>query len=95
MFLKDLEQCLCDENNLELEFATLLKTFSASFKLYIGYISNYTNSLIHLNKMKEKNKKFFEFLKFTEQELKEKKERIIDLSSYMICPIQRLPRYFD
>eukprot|EP01080_Neovahlkampfia_damariscottae_P010452 gene10452-2974_t len=93
MFLKDLEQCLQDETNLEMEFANLLKTFSASFKLYIGYISNYSNSLLHLNKMKQKNKKYFEFLKFTEQELKEKKERIIDLSSYMICPIQRLPRY--
>jgi hypothetical protein len=69
---------------LEDKFASLLKTFSASFKLYIGYISNYSNSMIHLNKMKEKKGKYLEFLKETEQLLKLRGERIIDISSYMI-----------
>jgi hypothetical protein len=42
--------------------------------------------MIHLNKMKEK-KKYLEFLKETEQLLKLRGERIIDLSSYMIVRI--------
>lgn len=88
-FLKELEDSLSKED-IEKEFGMLIKNFSSSFKLYTNYISNYTNAINLIQKYR-KNKEISDFFKETENKLK--KERMSDIYSYLILPVQRLPRY--
>jgi hypothetical protein len=92
MFLNKMKDVIESEKDIEKEFALLLKDFSMSFKLYTGYVSNYSNALERL-RSKQKDQKIYDFLKKVEKILKEEGERITDIHSYMILPIQRLPRY--
>lgn len=94
LFLKDMDAVVKDETkDIEEEFAGFLKRFSSSFKLYIPYITNYGQCLARLRQLQEKNKKISELIHDKENQLKLDKERMTDLSSYLILPIQRLPRY--
>lgn len=101
MFLRELEQIIDDKNantlNLNslsnMRLADMLVKFSQSFKLYTTYISNYNKYIDTIRREKNKNEKFSKFLDATSYELKNEGERICDIYSFMILPIQRLPRY--
>lgn len=85
MFLQDLESAASQNTN---EISKLIKKFSQIFKLYIPYISNYNTSSIIIKEEKTKNKKFSDFLKEKSEKLIKENERIYDLSSFLILPIQ-------
>lgn len=63
---------------------------TAFFELYSGYINNYDNSLATVQRCKKEIPKFFQFVE--EAEAREECE-YADLSSFLIQPIQRIPRY--
>jgi hypothetical protein len=94
MFLKNLEESL-NEQTMEgnLKFAEILTQFSQCFKLYTSYISNYNKAIATIKKETTENPKFAQFLKEASERLKHEKYRINSLSSFLILPVQRLPRY--
>ncbi|KAL9658303.1 hypothetical protein ABK040_015623 [Willaertia magna] len=82
--------------NTEIKFTTLSEIFlhhAHSLKLYSTYIHGFKKQMQRIEEEKKKNKKFNNFLKETKNLLSEQKERIIDFESYLITPIQRIPRY--
>lgn len=94
MFLKALEESLNEQKmDANLKFAEMLTTFSQCFKLYTSYISNYNKAIATIKKETKENEKFAQFLKATSEQLKREKYRINSLSSFLILPVQRLPRY--
>ncbi|EFC40954.1 RhoGEF domain-containing protein [Naegleria gruberi] len=80
-------------NNMEIELAKEISKFGHTLKLYIGYITKYKSSIEQLNIEKKKNKKFERYLQ--EAFLNIAKDGLIPSppSSYLIAPIQRIPRY--
>jgi len=62
-------------------------------KLYMQYINNYTEALKTYVVLKKKNEKFTTFLKTVICKEKLKTGKMVELDSYLILPIQRIPRY--
>ena len=93
-FLEKLEKLEKIENQeeKELEFSCLLKNYFITFKLYVNYISNYNQSQMVLRNSILKNSKFHRFLQTVRTELITQRYRMQTLNSYLISPIQRLPR---
>lgn len=82
-----------DEPIREPKLADLLITYAHSFKLYTGYIMNYYKSRDAIQKTCEKNPKVAKLLSEITQSLKAEKFSTHDLGSYLILPVQRVPRY--
>eukprot|EP01103_Thecamoeba_quadrilineata_P012941 TRINITY_DN3461_c0_g6_i1.p1 TRINITY_DN3461_c0_g6~~TRINITY_DN3461_c0_g6_i1.p1 ORF type:complete len:798 (-),score=113.89 TRINITY_DN3461_c0_g6_i1:61-2454(-) len=59
-------------------------------KTYTQYIKDYNKSINMISQCKSNNQKFVEFLQKVQQDKKEKK---LPLNSYLILPVQRIPRY--
>eukprot|EP01080_Neovahlkampfia_damariscottae_P010944 gene10944-3650_t len=100
LFLEDVESIknfnllqLFVRNKEEINLANIILHFCESFKLYSTYIFNYNSSLKMLKEEKKQNIKFVEFLQKMKMELKKRGERIVEIDSFLILPIQRLPRY--
>lgn len=97
IFLNKLESILKNEtldiNERQEKLATVLLNLSVTFKLYVPYISDFENSQKLIREEMNNNKKLKQFLKEVGTELKNRGCTITDLQSYMILPIQRLPRY--
>jgi hypothetical protein len=90
VFLTDLE------SNVEDVARTLLK-YGDFFRFYKQYLNGYEKFLSTLNDLRH-NKKFQGFLsevrtKLAERRKEEQQRGLPDLMSYMIMPVQRLPRY--
>lgn len=83
-FLDILEKSLQKEDFLNQTPKSILLAVK-SFKLYASYIQNYNIAFKTINVEKDKNSKFEKFLKTVKTNL--------NLSSYLIMPVQRLPRY--
>eukprot|EP01080_Neovahlkampfia_damariscottae_P009755 gene9755-2082_t len=94
-FLEKLEEFeeIKSQEEKELKLSDLLKNYFITFKLYVKYISNYNSAQVHLRNSILKNSKFHRFLQTVRTELISKKYRMQTLNSYLISPIQRLPRY--
>eukprot|EP00808_Paulinella_micropora_P004960 g47273.t1 len=71
--------------------AAVLLQYGDFFKLYISYLNNYTETLDVINALRVK-KKFQDFLANLRLKLL-KLPGALDLMSYMIMPVQRVPRY--
>eukprot|EP00808_Paulinella_micropora_P029750 g8634.t1 len=71
--------------------AAVLLQYGDFFKLYISYLNNYTETLDVINALRVK-KKFQDFLANLRLKLL-KLPGSLDLMSYMIMPVQRVPRY--
>lgn len=71
----------------------LFKRRSPTFKLYTNYINNYEQSLHVIEEQTERNKAFRSFRNSVSQHLIQTNSRNTDLSSFMILPVQRIPRY--
>ena len=69
---------------------TIFLTLTDFLKTYISYCNNYLRALETINELKEKNKRFVEFI--NECQLDERSEGL-DLNMLIIMPIQRIPRY--
>eukprot|EP01080_Neovahlkampfia_damariscottae_P008304 gene8304-128_t len=76
----------------DFELSSLLLEYSQAFKLYTDYIVGFDLSSEILKKERENNSKFAAFLKEKMQELKQK-DLLVDIQSYLVLPVQRLPRY--
>lgn len=63
------------------------------FKLYVQYVERYGKILKDVNELTETNEKFSSFAKSVHEFLKEKGERATTIKSFLIMPVQRLPRY--
>jgi hypothetical protein len=64
-----------------------------TFKLYTNYVNGYTAADACMHDMVRKNRKFGDFLDAISDKLVEERSRQTDLASFLIQPIQRLPRY--
>ncbi|KAL0482258.1 hypothetical protein AKO1_011135 [Acrasis kona] len=64
-----------------------------TFKLYTNFVNGYAASEACLHETVRKNRKFGEFLDAISDVLVEERSRQTDLASFLISPIQRLPRY--
>ena len=60
------------------------------FKIYTQYINNYNTAVATMTKIKKQKPEFGELLKTIS---KEKDVKRLDLDSYLIMPIQRIPRH--
>lgn len=82
MFLPDLQE----DPNVS---AVILK-YADYFKMYTHYMNGYDKCLKSLSKLRS-NKKFSKFMDGVRKKLQEKGN--LDLMSYLIMPVQRIPRY--
>eukprot|EP01080_Neovahlkampfia_damariscottae_P003754 gene3754-6642_t len=83
-------ELLKDLKNNGPQIRSISETFirmSPMFKLYIGYTKTYQNSLNEIRHFTKENKKFAEWC------VNQKKKCGQGLSSLMVMPIQRIPRY--
>jgi hypothetical protein len=75
------------------QLASLLLFFAESFKLYIGYITNFKNASDEVTAEKKRNKQFKELCTAKHKLLQKEKQQITNLEGFLIVPIQRIPRY--
>ena len=83
-------ELLKDLKNNGPQIRSISETFirmSPMFKLYIGYTKTYQNSLNEIRHFTKENKKFAEWC------VSQKRKCGQGLSSLMVMPIQRIPRY--
>jgi hypothetical protein len=94
MFLRDLKTSM-KSGEKDVKMAEVLSKFAQGFKLYTTYISSYVKGVdvLKVERQEKNNAKFAQFLTEVSKTLTEEKCRIFDLGSYLILPIQRLPRY--
>ncbi|KAG0200036.1 hypothetical protein BGX28_006795 [Mortierella sp. GBA30] len=59
-------------------------------KMYSNYVKTYTSALTHINECMSRNDRFTEFLKTT---TKRPECKSLDFQSYLMLPVQRIPRY--
>src|SRR5690606_30765178 len=59
------------------------------FKLYSVYCQQYESSVSHVSNLMKNNEEFMKFL----EEINPMKDDEHDLMSYLIMPVQRIPRY--
>lgn len=69
---------------------TIFLTLTDFLKTYISYCNNYPRALETISELKEKNKRFVDFI--NECQLNERSESL-NLNMLIIMPIQRIPRY--
>ncbi|GAB5372076.1 hypothetical protein AAMO2058_001634600, partial [Amorphochlora amoebiformis] len=95
----DLHTMICREmeKNLQ-ESPKILAKHSSFFLVYVEFSNTYLVGIRRLQTLQKKSKKFREFLatsatsRMTLGSTK-KSTQLLDISSYLIMPIQRLPRY--
>jgi hypothetical protein len=88
-FLKGIENSVLESPDGS-QLGTVFAGLAPFLKTYTVYSSNYQNSINTLEKCFAKNAAFVKFLK----ECKEKPaSRSLNISAYLIMPIQRIPRY--
>ncbi|KAF9574945.1 hypothetical protein EC968_004946 [Mortierella alpina] len=59
-------------------------------KMYSNYVKTYTSALTHINECMNRNDRFAEFIKST---AKRPECKNLDFQSYLMLPVQRIPRY--
>jgi hypothetical protein len=65
--------------------------YGPMLKTYTDYVNNYDAIVKHVRHLRQENANFDQFMRSTEQ--KAKIEGRVSFQSYMITPVQRLPRY--
>jgi hypothetical protein len=71
----------------------LFKNKAPAFKLYTNYINKYESSISVLEEQTEKSKAFRLFRREVSEQLIRNGSHNTDISSFMILPVQRIPRY--
>jgi hypothetical protein len=72
-------------------FGGALKSIIPFMKLYTDYINNYQKAMDTLRECRKTNPELDKFLKKLKVEAKEC--RSMDISSFLVMPVQRIPRY--
>jgi len=83
----------CGTGSREEMLGECLLKISPSFRLYTTYIIGYEKSFDVVREESQRNSQFAQFLKKTSIQLIKDKQRISEITSYLILPVQRLPRY--
>jgi len=79
---------------MEMKLGERLLYMSQSFKLYSMYILHYEEAINLVKEEMKTNEKFAKYLKQVGKVLKEQlNHRILEITSFLILPVQRLPRY--
>lgn len=88
-FLKTIKEIFSswDERS---EVGTVFSHYAHLFRMYSQYISNHNNALKQMRKQVENNDKFRRFL---DEKMNDPRCGGLSLESYLIMPIQRVPRY--
>ncbi|KAG2378181.1 hypothetical protein C9374_008324 [Naegleria lovaniensis] len=81
------------QQQVQSSLGELLNTYAHSFKLYSSYIAGYKKAAATFSEEKKRNKKLCKLLDSIKQLLKQQGERITNMESYLVTPIQRIPRY--
>mmetsp|Transcript_17960 Transcript_17960/g.28372 ORF Transcript_17960/g.28372 Transcript_17960/m.28372 type:complete len:552 (-) Transcript_17960:3960-5615(-) len=84
----DFQQSCAQYNNESTSIGDIFITYGELFKMYQDYFNKYEVAVQHLIKLERQNSKFAEWCA---QELP--KVRGLTIQSFLILPIQRLPRY--
>lgn len=84
-FLSDLE--LANAKDIP----SIFIKYAEFFRMYITYLNGYEKCVHTINKLKKQNKKFQTL--FDRMKNKLQSEGGLDLFSYLIMPVQRIPRY--
>lgn len=79
--------------DMEVKLVNEIVKFSQALKLYTGFITKYKNSLDQLNTELERNKRLQRFIKEAFKSIQLAGLNPAPPSSYLIAPIQRIPRY--
>jgi len=91
--LQDLEERF---NSWDIKKTTVGDVFIQNaelFKLYTTYVNNYDKSLETMIQCAEKSKRFERFLVQTKDRILAELQKNYDITTYLILPVQRLPRY--
>ena len=70
--------------------SSVMLKYAQYFKIYVIYLNGYEPSISTINSLRT-NKKFQEFLNKMRNRLND--ISLLDLTSYLIMPVQRVPRY--
>jgi hypothetical protein len=90
------EFCVCLENamkhwHVDQKIGDMFIKAADSFKfVYVPYVLNYGEVCVILEKIRKKNNKFRDFLEAAKEDGRSKG---LDIASFLIQPVQRLPRY--
>ncbi|KAG2373623.1 hypothetical protein C9374_011912 [Naegleria lovaniensis] len=87
------EYIITKSYDMEVKLANEIVLFSQALKLYTGFITKYKNSLDQLNSELERNKRLQRFIKQAFKSIQLAGMNPAPPSSYLIAPIQRIPRY--
>mmetsp|Transcript_24383 Transcript_24383/g.43259 ORF Transcript_24383/g.43259 Transcript_24383/m.43259 type:complete len:495 (+) Transcript_24383:167-1651(+) len=73
----------------------VLLTKAPYFKMYTQYLNGYDKAMDRIGDLRTKNRKFEKFLaKQRKGDIKERRKwKYMDIASYLIMPVQRIPRY--
>ncbi|KAG2381356.1 hypothetical protein C9374_006345 [Naegleria lovaniensis] len=79
--------------NVEYKIGELVLSYAPSFKTYCSFVNNYDRAEAMMFACIKQYKPFADFLDQISNELLEQGFRQTDLGSFLIQPVQRLPRY--
>ena len=77
-------------SSFEVNIPSVVLKYAAFFKIYVIYLNGYEDCLSAINALRG-NRKFQDFLTRMRERLNE--ISILDLTSFLIMPVQRVPRY--
>lgn len=86
--LKDLEERMSNYHTHQL-IGDIFINLASFFKLYGEYCQNYGRSIAHLKKVMAENSRFRNFI----EQINGIKDDLHDIYSFLIMPVQRIPRY--
>ena len=95
-FLQQLEQIISensDNNTIEIELANVLVPWAEAFKLYVPYVNNFRKIMDNISNEQSRNSQFRSFVSEKLDIIGQKIGTSTQISSILITPIQRLPRY--
>ncbi|KAL9641868.1 hypothetical protein ABK040_000806 [Willaertia magna] len=79
--------------NIEYKVGELIISYSPSFKMYCGFVNNYDRAEACMYQCMKNYKGFADLLSQVSDQLLDMGLRQTDLGSFLIQPVQRLPRY--
>lgn len=89
-FLRDLSERLKSWDNATTQIGDIFLGFAPFFKMYTSYCGNHDTATEALKRIEKDNRKFRELI---EANLGRPENKGLSLASYLIMPIQRIPRY--
>lgn len=88
--LDTLQQRFCDWNEDSSTIGDVILQFTPYFKMYQNYVNNHENATKLITELMTKNTDFAQFIEHQQSDVRCKGQT---LQSYLILPIQRMPRY--